>query len=72
MDSDERAGFVIDHGRFRRFSQKDDIYCRSFWDPEVHSEKSRIFYETYRKPLKHFRDVDGLRLLVSRENLLHP
>ena len=46
MSRDRDAGFEIDEKRFRRFSQRDDIYCRSFWDPGVHSEKSRIFYET--------------------------
>ena len=59
MTPDDEAGFEVDPERFRRFDQRDDIYCRSFWDPEVHSEKSRVFYETYRKPLDHFREVDG-------------
>ena len=45
--------------RFRRFSQRDQVFCRAFWDPDVHSAKTRVFYETYRKPLKHFREVDG-------------
>ena len=59
MAEDEDAGFDVDATKFKRFSQRDDIYCRSFWDPEVHSSKSQTFYETYRKPLDHFRDVDG-------------
>ncbi len=59
MDGDDEAGFEVDPDSFERFSQKDDIYSRSFWDPTVHSAKSDTFYETYRKPLKHYRDVDG-------------
>jgi len=59
MARDEDAGFKVDAARFRRFSQRDSVFSRSFWDPEVHSAKTRVFYETYRKPLKHFRRVDG-------------
>ncbi len=59
MSRDDDAGFDVDASKFKRFSQRDDIYCRSFWDPTVHSAKSDVFYETYRKPLKHFRGVDG-------------
>jgi len=59
MSRDDDAGFDVDEETFERFSQKNDIYARSFWDPEVHSDKSDTFYETYRKPLRHYRDVDG-------------
>nr|WPM93794.1 reductive dehalogenase [uncultured prokaryote] len=59
MARDEDAGFKVDAARFRRFSQRDSVFSRSFWDPEVHSAKTGVFYETYRKPLKHFRRVDG-------------
>ena len=59
MARDEDAGFEVDAARFRRFSQRDQVFCRAFWDPDVHSAKTRVFYETYRKPLKHFREVDG-------------
>lgn len=59
MADDDEAGFEVDPDRFQRFSQRNDVFCRSFWDPAVHSEKTRVFYETYRKPLKHFRAVDG-------------
>jgi len=59
MDGDEAAGFDVDEARFERFSQRDDIYCRSFWDPSIRSEKSQRFYDTYRKPLDRFREVDG-------------
>ena len=58
--SDESAGFQVGP-EFRRFSQKDDIFCRSFWDPEVRSDRSDMFYETYRTPKMKWRDVDGFR-----------
>ena len=57
---DETAGFdILD--TFERFNQKNDIFCRSFWDPAVRSPKTEIFYDTYRKPLAHFRKVDGFQ-----------
>lgn len=57
---DVEAGFdVLDD--FERFNQRNDIYSRSFWDPTVRSKRTEVFYETYRRPLKHFRNVDGFR-----------
>ena len=56
--SDEEAGFDILED-FERFSQKDDIFCRSFWDPEVRTHRSDMFYETYRTPRLTWRSVDG-------------
>ena len=56
--SDREAGFEVGED-FRRFSQKYDIFCRSFWDPEVRSDRSDIFYETYRTPRMKWRSVDG-------------
>ncbi|MDE3003657.1 MAG: 4Fe-4S dicluster domain-containing protein [Gemmatimonadota bacterium] len=58
--SDEEAGFeVLDH--FERFSQKNDIYSRAFWDPEIRSERSDRFFETYRTPLKKWKRAEGFR-----------
>ncbi len=56
--TDRDAGFRVlpEH---RRFSQRDDIFSRSFWDSQIHSEKSDRFYESYRRPLKSWRHVDG-------------
>lgn len=56
--TDRDAGFVVtsDHVRF---SQKHDVFSRSFWDPEVHSEAAELFYESYRRPLSDWREVDG-------------
>ncbi len=56
--SDREAGFEVLED-FRRFSQKDDIFCRSFWDPDVRSHRSDMFYETYRTPKLTWRSVDG-------------
>jgi len=56
--SDGDAGFAVSP-EHERFSQKDDIFSRSFWDPQIHSEKTDRFYESYRRPLKDWRHVDG-------------
>ena len=56
--ADEEAGFDIGED-FRRFSQRDDIFCRSFWDAEVRTDRSDMFYETYRTPKLTWRSVDG-------------
>ena len=57
----ERAmGFEV-LPEFERFRQKDDAFCRSHWDPEVKSEKSKTFYETYSKPLEKFRKTEGFK-----------
>ena len=56
--SDREAGFEVG-ADFRRFSQKDDIFCRSFWDADVRSDRSDMFYETYRTPKMKWRSVDG-------------
>ncbi len=44
---------------FERFSQVDDVFCRSFWDPEIRTDKSDLFYATYRKPLAKWRKANG-------------
>jgi epoxyqueuosine reductase QueG len=53
-----RASFEVqpDH---QRFSQSDDIFCRSFWDPSVRTAASDRFYATYRDVLANWRPVDG-------------
>lgn len=56
--SDPTSNFeVLDD--FERFSQVDDVFCRSFWDPEIRTEKSDLFYATYRKPLTSWRKANG-------------
>ena len=52
------ADFRVSEG-FRRFSQKDVIFSRSWWDTSVRSPETERFYESYRRPLKEWRHVDG-------------
>lgn len=55
---DTNAGFDM-HPDFERFAQKNDVFRRSWWDEQVKSEKSRLFYDTYREPLESWRKADG-------------
>ena len=55
---DETAGFDIQDD-FERFNQKNDVFRRSWWDERIQSEKTRLFYSTYREPLKTWRRADG-------------
>lgn len=59
---DAEAGFRVGP-EFRRFSQKDDVFCRSFWDPAVRTHRSDTFYETYRTPQIQWRAADGFTRL---------
>lgn len=56
--SDREAGFEI-LDTFERFSQKNDVFRRSWWDERIRSPKARRFYETYREPLTSWRKADG-------------
>lgn len=58
--SDAAAGFDIGPD-FERFHQKNDVFSRSFWDDEVRSGRSELFYETYRTPLKKWKNVEGFK-----------
>ncbi|MFN2176359.1 MAG: reductive dehalogenase [Anaerolineales bacterium] len=58
QEEDRAAGFEITQD-FERFNQKDDVFRRSWWDPKIRSEKTELFYATYREPLKSWRRVDG-------------
>ncbi len=44
---------------FERFSQVDDVFSRSRWDPEIRSEAASRFYSTYRRPLTDWRAAPG-------------
>lgn len=48
---------VLDN--FERFDQKNDVFRRSWWDKKIRSEKTELFYTTYREPLKTWRKADG-------------
>jgi reductive dehalogenase len=56
--ADAAVGFDIDDS-FRRFNQRDDVFCRSFWDPAVKSGRSGLFYQSYRTPLIEWKKVEG-------------
>ncbi len=56
--TDKEADFEI-MADFERFNQKNDVFRRSWWDANIRSEKSRLFYKTYREPLKSWRKADG-------------
>ena len=56
--NDTEAGFqVLDD--FVRFDQKNDVFRRSWWDDSIKSNKTKLFYSTYREPLKTWRKADG-------------
>ena len=56
--SDASCGFRIGSD-FERFSQVDDVFSRSRFDPEIHSDKADAFYATYRRPLADWRAAKG-------------
>ena len=55
---DTNAGFDMQPD-FERFAQKNDVFRRSWWDEQIKSEKSRLFYDTYREPRESWRKADG-------------
>ncbi|MGE4575582.1 MAG: reductive dehalogenase domain-containing protein, partial [Candidatus Pseudothioglobus sp.] len=56
--NDTEAGFqILDD--FVRFDQKNDVFRRSWWDDSIKSAKTKLFYSTYREPLKTWRKADG-------------
>ena len=57
-DKDYVAGFDV-QSNFERFSQKNEVFSRSFWDASIRSAKTERFYETYRKPLKKWKRAEG-------------
>jgi reductive dehalogenase len=56
--SDQEAGFEVGDD-FERFSQKDDVFNRSWWDERIRNSKTERFYTTYRRPLKSWRKAEG-------------
>jgi reductive dehalogenase len=55
---DELTGFQVGED-FQRFDQRDDIYCRSQWDPEIMSDKAAAFFGGYFMPAARSRSTDG-------------
>jgi reductive dehalogenase len=58
QETDTAAGFEI-QADFERFEQKNDLFRRSWWDERIRSDKAKLFYVTYREPLKSWRKADG-------------
>ena len=56
--NDLEAGFqILDD--FARFDQKNDVFRRAWWDDSIKNKKTKLFYATYREPLKTWRKADG-------------
>lgn len=47
VENDVAAGFEVTEN-FERFSQRDDAFCRAFWDPTVKSQHTDGFFHSYR------------------------
>jgi len=45
-DNDQQAGIELTDA-FERFEQKNDMFCRSRWDPEVRSEAAKRFFQSH-------------------------
>ncbi len=46
-DDDAKAGIEVTDD-FQRFSQRNDIFTRAFWDDQVKSKHSDAFFDSYR------------------------
>lgn len=55
---DQKTGFDIDEN-FDRFDQRNEIYCRSEWDPEIKSKNARDFFGGHFMPNARARKADG-------------
>lgn len=57
--SDAEAGIETTEN-FEPFSQRNDLFTRAFWDPEVRSKQTDAFFESYRMKAS-YRKGDGFR-----------
>ena len=55
---DEKTGFDINDDFFR-FDQRNEIYCRSEWDPEIKSKNATEFFSGHYMPNARARKADG-------------
>ena len=55
---DKETGFDISDD-FARFDQRNEIYCRSEWDPEISSKKGTAFFRGHHMPDARARKADG-------------
>ena len=57
-NSDKSAGFHVTEN-FEGFSQVNDVFCRSQYDPSVKTLNTQKFYDMYRRPLTGWRGAEG-------------
>jgi reductive dehalogenase len=55
---DNHTGFDINDD-FERFDQRNEIYCRSEWDPEIKSKNATAFFSGHYMPNARARKADG-------------
>ena len=55
---DARTGFDVSDD-FERFDQRNEIYCRSEWDPQIRSDKAAEFFRGHYMPHARARRADG-------------
>ena len=55
---DAKTGIDVSDA-FERFDQRNEIFCRSHWDPEIRSAKADEFFRGYDMPHAHAREADG-------------
>ena len=55
---DAKTGFEVSED-FQRFRQKNDVFNRTMWDDELHSERVINFYKSYHTDQAEFRKTDG-------------
>ena len=55
---DEQTGFDIS-AEFERFDQRNEIYCRSEWDPQIRSRNAADFFSGHYMPNARARKADG-------------
>jgi len=55
---DAKTGFDVS-AEFSRFDQRNEIYCRSEWDPEIRSERATAFFQGHYMPNARARKADG-------------
>ena len=44
---------------FERFDQRNEVFCRAHWDPEIKSAKASEFFRGYDMPHARAREADG-------------
>jgi epoxyqueuosine reductase len=55
---DAKTGFDVNDD-FEPFAQRNEIYCRSEWDPEIISDAARKFFDGHYMPHARARKADG-------------